>query len=222
MNNLFIDIETVPGCDWYIHQLQEAVAPPSNYRSDDAIQKWWKEIGDDKVVDAGHAAGLIPAYGEIVCISVAKNDEDPVSFTAYSEIDLLQDFRAWLKINMPELGQTRLIGHNLVAFDLPFLWFRSLYNKVNLSYWVPCPNKVRPWETERLFDTLHILAGRDTKGYSLGNMGKLFGIKDRYPEIDGSMIWDLYTQCKLNDITAYCENDVMMVRDLYKRMEGFT
>jgi hypothetical protein len=93
-------------------------------------------------------------------------------------------------------------------------------NKVNHPILLN-PRTIKPWETQKAFDTLYQLAGTNTKGHNLGNMAKVFGIDDPFPDIDGSMIWQLWKEKKETLIEDYCASDVRITRELYKRIRDW-
>jgi hypothetical protein len=86
-----------------------------------------------------------------------------------------------------------------------------------LSPYLP-PANAKPWEFEKVFDTLEALAGKDKQGYGLGNMARLFNIPDKFKDVDGSMIWDLWKLGLHESIGQYCANDVEITRNLFNRI----
>jgi predicted PolB exonuclease-like 3'-5' exonuclease len=220
-NELYFDIETVPGCDWYMEEVAAKVTAPANYTKPESIKEWMATAGQKKMEDAKHSTGLIPIYGKIICIGFALNDAHPQTITGDNEKELLQAFFAHLKFQVLGMDNTKVkwIGHNICGFDIPYLWTRCMVNEVDSLFLPRRDNK--PWETSKVFDTLYQVAGKDFKGHSLGNMAKLFGIKDKYPDVDGSMIWDMYREGLLDSISEYCINDVEITRQLYKRINPY-
>ena len=221
MTNLYFDLEVIPGCQWYQEQAAAAVRPPSNYRSEDAIEKWWKEVGQAAKLEAIHRTCFIPAYGQIVCIGWALDDGPTEYLVGEDEAILLGRFFTHLEETLPNdrVKHLRWIGHNISGFDIPYLRMRCILHGIKSDY-LP-EHGIKPWDTSKVFDTLGMLAGRDTKGYSLGNMAKLFGIIDPMENLDGSMVWEMWKSGLHNAVGEYCANDVSITRSLYNRIKEF-
>ena len=133
-------------------------------------------------------------------------------------MEVMQSIRADLPVS--ERHTTKFVGHNIVGFDLPALWFACLRNQVPYHS-LPFPRGLKPWDTHTCIDTLWQLSGGNFKGYSLAKMAKLFGLESKMPDVDGSMVWSMYKQNLIEAIVDYCEDDVRLVRQLHKRMEGY-
>lgn len=216
-NDIFLDLEVIPGCDWYMEEQATKVSAPANYVNPDAIEKWMVMQGNGKKEQARHATGLIPIYGQIICIGFAVNDGPVMTLYGTDEKDLIKRF--YQELSDRKVQRHRWVGHNVVGFDLPYLWTRSVVHHLDSAF---LPDKqIKPWEMDKAFDTLYQLAGKDFKGHSLGNVCKVFGIPDNYPDVDGSMIWDMYREGLAESIQQYCANDVCMTRQLFNRIEGY-
>lgn len=67
--DIVIDIETIPTQDEsVIDKLKEKVSPPGNYKSDEAIKKWWATTGQQKLLDVVSGTALKGAMGEVIAI----------------------------------------------------------------------------------------------------------------------------------------------------------
>jgi len=223
ITNIFLDIETVPGDTFYQKQIAAAVLPPANYSKPETIAQWWETKGEQAKEDAVHATSLMPAYNRIVCLSWAVGDEDPTTFSGDSEEAILRCFFEDLagQLEKTHNGWSyRVIGHNVIGFDLPCIWHACIRNNVGYSL-LPHPRNIKPWETSKAVDTLYQLAGTDRKGMSLGNLAKLYGLNDAYPDIDGSMVWQMWKDGMETQVADYCAGDVRLVRALYYRIREF-
>ena len=219
INNCFLDIETIPAATFYQKEVVEAVKPPSTYSKPDSIAQWWETKGDQAKEDAVHATGLMPAYNRIVSLAWAWEDE-PVKVYSGAEAGILGAFFEDVaeKSAAAHNGYSmRWIGHNIVGFDLPCIWWAALRNHVNYAF-LPNPRQVKPWDTMKVTDTLYQLAGTERKGMSLGNMAKLFGIEDPLSGIDGSMVWQMFRDGRIAEIEEYNCVDVEITRALYHRI----
>lgn len=223
ITNIFLDIETVPGDTFYQKQIAASVMPPANYTKEEAIKNWWMTRGKQVKEEAVHATSLMPAYNRIVCLSWAIGDEDPTTFSGDSEEAILscffQDLGDQLS-NQQCAYSMRVVGHNVTGFDLPCIWHACIRNNVGYSF-LPHPRMIKPWDTNKVVDTLTMLAGRDFKGMSLGNLAKLYGLNDAHPDVDGSMVWQMWKDGMETQVADYCAGDVRLVRALYYRIRDF-
>lgn len=218
--NVFLDIETIPGDTFYQKEVAANISPPGNITKPNSVAAWMAEKAPAASEAAVHNTGLMPAYNQIVCICYAIDDGPVRSFMYSDERDTVAKFFEKLASDLAPLKsamQARFVGHNLIGFDLPCIWWACLRNNVPYSF-LPHPRTTKPWETMRAFDTLYQLAGPERKGYSLGNMAKLFDLLDDAPDIDGSMVWPLWKAGDYNLIADYCANDVELTRQLFNRI----
>jgi hypothetical protein len=106
------------------------------------------------------------------------------------------------------------IGHNIIGFDLRFLWQRCLVNSVRPGITIPVDGKER-----MVTDTMIEWAGRWSrdKWPSLDELCRVFGIPiPKSPELDGSKIWDFAKAGRYQEIEDYCRHDVEAVRAVFK------
>ncbi len=164
--------------------------------------------------EAVNKTSLDGAFGEIVVIGVAIDDQEPVLFYREDwqaedrEIDILQRFNDYLREHANKsMTAPVFIGHNIVNFDYRFIFQRSVINGV------------KPYYTQtkiNTFDTMTEWAGY--KGtVSLDKLCKVLGIEQK-GDIDGSKVWDFVQAGKINEVAEYCAKDVERVRKIYKRM----
>jgi DNA polymerase elongation subunit (family B) len=213
---LFVDIETIPGSPWYQEELAAKVAPPSNYKSNEAISKWWAETGDEQKAKIGESTALMPLYGQIACIGYAFDDEPVEVITCGSEKELLQRFATVISDAASPTSILTWCGHNICAFDIPFLNLRSLVHGVTIP-WLPGRNS-KPWSAQ-VFDTMYELAGSDYKGFSLKHVCKALGIPNMFYDKDGGSIAHLWQTPEGKELVMdWCANDVSMTRQIYRRM----
>ena len=136
-----------------------------------------------------------------------------------TEHDLVNGFLQLVATVSRTLGAHNLkfVGHNLVGFDLPCIWMAAIRHRLPYSH-LPFPHTIKPWDTHTCIDTLHVLSRGDRSGYGLADMCERLGIESLVPDVDGSMVWELW---KANDrmaINKYCADDVQLVRGLFNRI----
>ena len=108
------------------------------------------------------------------------------------------------------------IGHYVTGFDLRFLWQRYVAN--GISPLVDIPIDAKPWETEKVFDTMLQWTGVKKSGVgSLDAICRALGNKGK-DGMDGSMVWDYAKAGRFDEIIEYCKDDVERTRFLYKKL----
>ena len=129
------------------------------------------------------------------------------------EKQALRDFLSFMKHFDPDCDE--LVGHNLIGFDLPFIFQRSLAHSlqarpfVNLSDYTP----------RGVFDTMHRWWLGAKRFVSLDDIAWALGIESsKTSEVEGSKVFDLYQAGKLDLIREYNLNDVRVTRKVYERM----
>jgi len=229
--NIYFDIETIPAQDPVAIELIKAdierqklsVKAPSNYKDQEKIDAYIKAEVEklDAEFDATYRkTSFDGGLGEICCIGYAIDDNAPVLIYGASEAFILNKFYQALMDEYNPSSQTRpkFIGHNIVSFDLRFLFQRSVMNNVKPPFMIPFSAK--PWD-ESIFDTMTAWAGYGNR-VSLDKLCKIFNIplkgSEIGEEIDGSKVWDFYQAGRIADIARYCEGDVERTRQAYKRM----
>jgi hypothetical protein len=166
-------------------------------------------------------------FGRIICICLLIEAEsqpsqtraflariDPADTLATSlskEAAALKEF--WDAV----LPDDYFIGHNILGFDLPFLWNRSLVCNVLPS---------RPLQLEResvrfTFDTMqvwgHWSGSHASRQYaSLNNLSQVMGLPGKTRA--GSQVYELWRRQRFEEIRDYCMSDVTLEYDLYRRL----
>jgi 3'-5' exonuclease len=229
--NIYFDIETIPAQDLAAIELIKAdiekqklsVKAPGNYKDQEKIDAYIKAEVEklDAEFDATYRkTSFDGGLGEICCIGYAIDDNAPVSIYGASESLILLQFYQEIMAQYNPSSQTRpkFIGHNIVNFDLRFLFQRSVMNNVKPPMMIPFSAK--PWD-ESIFDTMTAWAGHGNR-VRLDKLCKIFNIPQKGSEIgeeiDGSMVWDFYQAGRIQDIAKYCAGDVERTRQAYKRM----
>lgn len=107
-----------------------------------------------------------------------------------------------------------IIGHNIMNFDLPFLLKRSIINQVKPSLQL-CFARYR---AQPIYDTMHIWQ-RWNGAISLDALAQTLNLtSSKNGGINGSQVYDFYRAGKHREIADYCARDVVLVREIYRRM----
>lgn len=227
MKNLFTDIETIPSQkEGALDDILKNVRPPAQYKKPESIQKWIDDNAEQVAVEQWKKTALEGISGEICSIAWAFDDEEVHAVTRVDrddpEKDLLEGFFAGLEQKILD-GQGQYpdwkwIGHNILDFDLRFLFQRAVILGVIPPVRLPVDAR---HGSERVYDTMKAWAG--WKGYAkLETILEACGVFIEAPagldEIDGSMVWDLFQSGQVAKIREYNKLDVLRVRELYRRL----
>ena len=108
-----------------------------------------------------------------------------------------------------------IVGHNIIGFDLPFIFQRCLVNNITVKPFVD----LSEFRVAGVYDTMRgwWLGGRNRVG--LDDIAWALGIESsKTGEVEGSKVFDLYQAGKLAEIREYNLNDVRVTRKVYERM----
>lgn len=204
-NKLFLDIETLPAEEISYDALRFLYAKKIAKKKNSAVNMEEKEDFEQYLLKTSFDG----AFGKILCIGYAFNDE-PVEIL-YNEGDEKETLRQfWELAKRAEL----FIGHNIMDFDLRFIYQRSIVNRV-------IPSKEISFARYRsfpIFDTMKEWAKWSFGMVGLESLALALEIPSPKDGIDGSQVYDFYKKGKINEILEYCKKDVDTTRKVYKRM----
>ena len=234
--NIYFDIETIPAQKLsdiaLIRQESDkeiaSIKAPSNYKDEVKIAEYIaaKRVEIEASFDDRYRkTSFDGAMGQIVCISVAFDNSEPINmwtsdFSEKGESDLIYSFYDLLILNYNPTNQQRpvFVGHNIIGFDLRFLFQRSVMLGIKPPMMIPF--KAKPWD-ESVFDTMTAWAGVGNR-ISLAKLCKVFELGEKGceigEEIDGSKVWDFVKAGRIEDVSTYCGGDVVRTREVYKRL----
>ena len=110
-----------------------------------------------------------------------------------------------------------LVGHNLIGFDLPFIFQRCLVHCISAKPLVD----LSEFRVRGVFDTMHQWWLGAKRFVSLDDVAWALGIESsKTATAEGSKVFDLYQAGKLAEIREYNLNDVRVTRKVYERMVG--
>jgi 3'-5' exonuclease len=107
----------------------------------------------------------------------------------------------------------RVIAHH-AQFDIRFLWQRGVVHGIRPPWWWPI--EAKPWDRDRLFDTMTAWAGIGNR-VGLDKLCRLLGI-DGKDGIDGSKVWDAVRDGRSSDVVDYNRDDVERLRACFRRL----
>lgn len=171
-------------------------------------------------------AGLLPAHCRIICISVAcLTNEGKIrskSFYGDNEAQILIDFVTIIKKH-----GYRMLGHNIIKFDLPLLRQRWISCGLNpRDYFTPRQGNdsmVKPWNLEAaVLDTIPIWQGTSYNTPSLEEITFSLGLPSPKENMKGSEVFKYYTEGRIKEIANYCEGDTIACLNAFLLMLGYT
>ncbi len=116
-----------------------------------------------------------------------------------------------------DIESDELVGHNIIGFDLPFIFQRCLVNCISAKPLVD----LREFNVRGVFDTMHHWWLGAKRFVSLDDIAWSLGIESSKTEaVEGSKVFDLYQAGRLPEIREYNLNDVRVTRKVYERMVG--
>lgn len=210
-NYLYLDIETIP-CQDKTKQvaLVANAKPPANYKNEETIAKWREENAADAIAKTSFDGGL----GHICELCAVFGDEQWMLGSGRDELSILRTFseyaaRAYEQSHgLPPV----IVGHNVNAFDIRFIWQRAIVLGVKLPNWFPKDPK--PWGNDT-FDTMTAWAGQRGT-VSLDNLAQYLGLGGK-TGMDGSMVAQAWLDGKHDEIAAYCMSDVMLTKAIHEK-----
>ena len=192
MKIFFFDIETVPTD----RSLQENGLLDEQIRLDEA------EILKKLSLSAMTAKILCLAY------AIDPPGDAPVQVLRGDEPEIIRNF--WKLAFDCHL----FVGHNILDFDLRFMYQRSVIHQIKPSREIPLAR----FRNNPIYDTMHEWSKWGREHASLDNLSKALDIPSPKENLDGSKVYPYYRAGKLDEICDYCKRDVESVRQVYRRL----
>lgn len=201
---LYIDIETLPADEKNREVATETSLKKMHEKAKGGnISKKLKE-------SAYRWSAISGDFGKIFCIGYAFNDEK-VTIISGSEQEILEEW--WKIADRADL----FIGHNILDFDLRFIFKRSIVYRIkpstkhlNLSF--------ARYKSFPIYDTMREWEKWSQSFISLDTLAKVLDLPTSKGAIDGSKVYDYFLKGKFDEIYEYCKKDVILTRQVYKRM----
>lgn len=221
--NIYLDIETVPTNSQKVREkIAETIKAPAQYKKPESIEQWMVENKESAIADQLAKTSFDGAYGHIVCIGIAIDDQKAISYQAPSldyEKSVIEMAFGYLSnvVGFDTYSgslerKSVFIGHNIANFDLRFLFKRAVVLGIKPPSFIPFHAK--PWDSS-IYDTMDKWDSQNRN--SLAKLCDVLGIPVK-SGMDGSMVADYYAQGRIDEIAEYCREDVEATRSVYKRM----
>jgi hypothetical protein len=165
-------------------------------------------------------------YGRVLTVGVIVEHESEIVHrgllgrerqTMMFHLDEARTLRAfWKLLRGFNTRRDLVVGHNLFDFDLPFLYKRSVIQRVRPSV----EFSFARYRSQPIFDTMHQWNKWSPRKFvSLDRLAKILGLESSKGQgIDGSRVYDKFCAGCHGEIADYCMRDVELVRDIYYRM----
>lgn len=218
---LTLDIETIPTERNDVREfIAKGITHPGNISKAETIAKWNEESRPAAIDEAVAKTGLDGAFGRVCCIGYAIDESGaPESIHGDGvEANILTMFNNRLNelIHSSMWSATTIVGHNVSSFDLRFLLQRYIVNGVRPHPIISTASRAKPWENEKVFDTMVQFSGVGNR-ISLDKLCMALGVESK-GDISGADVWPMYKAGKIAEIAEYCRHDVEITRQCFKRM----
>jgi predicted PolB exonuclease-like 3'-5' exonuclease len=217
MHKLYLDIETLPAGE-KDHEALKYLFEKKKIKKNKKEE--CEKIGDFEQYLLG--TSFDGAFGRILCIAYAI-DNQPVECLCYDqdEARMLKEFweivssisKPNYNSNYPDHG-VQFIGHNVMDFDLRFIYQRSIVNKIKPAYDLSFAR----YRSYPIFDTMKEWVQWGQGSVGLESLALALDLPTPKDGIDGSQVYAFYRKGKIKEIAEYCQRDVETTRAVYKRM----
>lgn len=207
MRRNFVDIETLP---------------PDKTSSGVSVQE---EIASGSDEDFRRLA-LDGDYGRVLTIGLIIERDDKIIHrgllgrepqTMLFHLDEARTLRGfWKLLQGFNPHRDLIVGHNVLDFDLPFLYKRSVIHRVRPSVELSFAR----YRSQPIFDTMQQWNKWSPRKFvSLDRLAKVLGLESSKGQgIDGGRVYDKFCAGCHGEIADYCLRDVELVREIYYRM----
>ncbi|HEV7375247.1 MAG TPA: ribonuclease H-like domain-containing protein [Pyrinomonadaceae bacterium] len=204
MRHVFLDIETLPPDE---ASLEKCGLPCE--KDSEEFRKLALSGDYGRVLTIGL---IVEVNGEIMQRGLLGRERQ----TSFFHLDEARTLRAFWKL-MKGFHPKRdlIIGHNAFDFDLPFLYKRSIIQRVQPSVQISFAR----YRSQPIFDTMREWEKWGRNYVSLDKLAKILGLESsKQGGIDGSRVYDCFCAGGHTEIAAYCMRDVELVRAIFTRM----
>ena len=226
--NIILDIETIPAQrPDVMEEIKATIKPPGTFKKPESIAEWHKTEGPAAIDEAYRRTGLDGAYGQVCVVGMAQADGFPIKIyesdwqAPGAERRILEGLSAQLTewVKPSDVFTTCIIGHNVAGFDLRFLAQRHIVNHIKPHIVIGRAAQAKPWEGDKVFDTMVQWTGSASVRISLDKLCKALSIPTpKDGGITGATVWDAVQEGRIAEVAAYCAGDVLATREAWRRM----
>jgi|SRR5262245_7272872 len=207
IGSVLLDIETAPLSD--AAQYLEPIDAPANYKDPIKIEEYVRTKQREQLERAALDVDLC----QVVAIGVMQqNGPDPFVMLARDVTDEASMLRAFFA----KLDQERIIGFNVLDFDLPVLLRRALYLDIDAPI-----IQLDRYRHPRVLDLMQLLSYNGKLKYRSQNFYcRRFGIDIEDDAHEGASIPLLFAEGRWDEIAHHVACDIKQLQALARRL-GF-
>jgi hypothetical protein len=204
---IFVDIETLPPDK---DDCARAASEEVTGCSDEEYRRLALDGDFGRVLTVGV---IVEQDGRIIHRGLLGRERETMMFHL-DEARTLRGF--WKLLKGFNVRRDQIIGHNLFDFDLPFLYKRSVIQRVRPAVELPFTR----YRSQPIFDTMYQWNKWSPRKFvSLDRLAKVLGLESSKRQgIDGGRVYDKFCDGCHQEIADYCMRDVELVRAIYYRM----
>jgi predicted PolB exonuclease-like 3'-5' exonuclease len=105
----------------------------------------------------------------------------------------------------------------VAGFDLRYMVQRSIVNNVRPHRIIAAAAQAKPWESDKVFDTMVQWAGIGNR-IALDKLCRALSVPTPKTGITGAQVWDEVKAGRIRDVAAYCKKDVIATREVHRRL----
>jgi hypothetical protein len=204
---IFVDIETLP---------PDKISPSAGILEEisSCSDEEFRRLALDGDFGRILTIGVIVEEGDQIIHRGLLGRERQTMMFHLGEAKTLRGF--WKLLKGFNLSRDLVIGHNVFDFDLPFLYKRSVIQRVHPAVDLPFTR----YRSRPIFDTMHQWNKWSPRKFiSLDRLAKVLGLESSKGQgIDGRLVYDRFCEGCHAEIADYCMRDVELVREIYYRM----
>ncbi|HSE36373.1 MAG TPA: ribonuclease H-like domain-containing protein, partial [Blastocatellia bacterium] len=174
---------------------------------------------------SGRVLSIAVHVGPVACLQIESIEQIEREYVFGIDSDgqeqpehqALADFLALMETFDPDIDE--IVGHNVIGFDLPFIFQRCLVNNIVFRPFV----NLAEFNVRGVYDTMHRWWLGSKNRVALDDLAWVFGIESsKTDEVEGSRVFEAYQAGRLAEIREYNLNDVRVTRKVYERIvSGF-
>lgn len=213
---IFIDIETLPPAenehDYYYAKYEQYTEKQVMKTNPISFDQYFRNLALEAATGRVLTIGIIfEKDGEIVHRGNLGRERETGKFHL-DEARTLKSF--WNLLRGFNTKTDLIIGHNVIEFDLLFLYRRSAIKGVLPSVDLP----LKRFYAAPVYDTMWEWT-RWQRKISLSILADAMNISNpKNGDIDGSRVYDAFLAGRDPEIAEYCLNDVDCTREVFNRM----
>jgi hypothetical protein len=225
MKRIFIDIETLPTAEENRSFVEEKLRERLSKKGDEADGEKFQVLAENSFKDTALRGSL----GTLLCIGLMVDDGDKVLHEGVfgccrktgefhlNERETLAKFWNYLgSVVRFDAQRDLLIGHNILCFDLPFLYQRSIIWGERPAFELD----FYPYQDRPIFDTMRQWTKKNFREFvSLEELALAFGLRcPKAGKVSGENLQAAFLAGQHAEIRKYCLADVACAREVYYRM----